>query len=769
MVSIPIGLKAEDRGTISVLFCDVYDFQNIVGKVAPTHLVKVLDSLFLCFDKCAEKFGCTKIETVFETYLAAAGINLDSGQTSSEQSSPCENALDALCMALVMLRFSRHVTYVLTEKGSGEGRSIGETAVSDALSFLSTEDRGSNNHHRRVRRIRVKIGIHSGRVISGVVGAKKPQYALFGDTVNTASRMKTTGQPDHVHVSSATHELVKGDPCLIWEQRKIQVKGKGTMTTYLLLRVDLPTTTRHSNLMSARSMVLPDLLRSSNEIISTSKQQQSSSFRAAEQFRASFRDDCLADLTPGQLVEEDHPLWIRFQRKEHRNDLLSLSRSGADQSLHAKPPMVILETAYEALVRRFENKSDPNNASKMESSSGVWKSGSSYRISTEIQGFSLAFRDKALEQRYKNLCYSKDSNIKSIEQALIIFIVAYLIQTLVLAGIPRNENNIWNFKAQITWNVRSTFITIFVAFWLLLHFRDRTLIASRISIEALIYATNVLFMATAFAVMLESAWSQDANKVIWLHVNTLQVFFFVSIIHHNAGLLVQHLLVVNIVFTIVSILFIVKITIMTRISQEALYIIPLFIVANVLSVFLKEYVDRQSFIVNEDMQQMEDRGKELLSDMLPKEVLEELEQENLKLAYKHERITFIFADICGFTTWAETVDSSEVVTVLQSLFAKFDRDSTKFGVFKVCTIGDAYVAISEPASEQTIAQGNYDPAIGAERVLTMAQCMIRDIKLVREKLNVSSFTQFQFRPDPGTQYANWTTLWVLCWWSYRVW
>lgn len=96
-----------------------------------------------------------------------------------------------------------------------------------------------------MKKIRVKIGIHSGRVISGVVGAKKPQYALFGDTVNTASRMKTTGKPDHIHISSATYDLVKSDKCLIWEQREIEVKGKGTMTTYLLIRIEVPQETRH--------------------------------------------------------------------------------------------------------------------------------------------------------------------------------------------------------------------------------------------------------------------------------------------------------------------------------------------------------------------------------------------------------------------------------------------------------------------------------------------------------------------------------------------
>lgn len=104
--SIPVGIKAEDRGTVSVIFCDVYDFQNVVASVEPTHLVKVrygrlcetdsfqvLDSLFLCFDKCAEQFSCAKIETVFETYLAAAGLRFGHDGESVDS---IQDAFDAL-------------------------------------------------------------------------------------------------------------------------------------------------------------------------------------------------------------------------------------------------------------------------------------------------------------------------------------------------------------------------------------------------------------------------------------------------------------------------------------------------------------------------------------------------------------------------------------------------------------------------------------------------------------------------------------------------
>lgn len=93
---------------------------------------------------------------------------------------------------------------------------------------------------------------------------------------------------------------------------------------------------------------------------------------------------------------------------------------------------------------------------------------------------------------------------------------------------------------------------------------------------------------------------------------------------------------------------------------------------------------------------IETRINQILSEMLPKSILEEFKLERLKMCYIHENMSFLFSDIVGFTKWAESVDPSEVIALLQKLFANFDRNTTNFNLYKLCTIGDAYVAISEP-------------------------------------------------------------------------
>jgi class 3 adenylate cyclase len=172
---------------VSVLFADLVGFTNHASNTSPEELVTMLNELFSLFDKLAEQHGLEKIKTIGDAYMVVAGI----------PQAVADHAIAIAHMATDMIE--------------------GLEAYAKRMQY----DLG------------IRIGIHSGSVVAGVIGTKKFIYDLWGDTVNTASRMESTGVPGRVQVSEATYALLK-DQFALEERGEIEVKGKGKMRTYLL-------------------------------------------------------------------------------------------------------------------------------------------------------------------------------------------------------------------------------------------------------------------------------------------------------------------------------------------------------------------------------------------------------------------------------------------------------------------------------------------------------------------------------------------------------
>ena len=179
---------ADDVPEATVLFADLVGFTAMSAEIAPRDVVRLLNELFSDLDRLEVRYGLEKVKTIGDAYMAVAGIPAPRG----------DHAEAAADMALEMLRALR-----------------GRTApTGDPL--------------------RVRIGISSGPLVAGVIGLTKFAYDLWGDTVNTASRMEATGVPDGIQVSEATYLRLKGRYDF-GPSREIDVKGKGRQVTYLLL------------------------------------------------------------------------------------------------------------------------------------------------------------------------------------------------------------------------------------------------------------------------------------------------------------------------------------------------------------------------------------------------------------------------------------------------------------------------------------------------------------------------------------------------------
>ncbi|NES17663.1 MAG: response regulator [Symploca sp. SIO3E6] len=181
------GTIAENFEEVTVMFADLVNFTHFSTQTSPKELVELLNQIFSKFDRLAQQHGVEKIKTIGDAYMAVAGL-------------PTPSSNHAQAIAQMALDMQQAITEFNADTG--------------------------NNFSLR-------IGINSGPVVAGVIGIRKFSYDLWGDTVNTASRMESHGIPGYTQVTSVTYELLK-DQYLFDKRGSIEIKGKGQMTTYLL-------------------------------------------------------------------------------------------------------------------------------------------------------------------------------------------------------------------------------------------------------------------------------------------------------------------------------------------------------------------------------------------------------------------------------------------------------------------------------------------------------------------------------------------------------
>ncbi|MBP0018596.1 MAG: HAMP domain-containing protein [Cyanobacteria bacterium SBLK] len=183
---------AESFSEATVLFADLVGFTSLASRIPPVELVSLLNKIFSAFDALAERYGLEKIKTIGDAYMVVGGIPV-----------PQDNHIEAIAdLALAMQR---------------EIRLIG---LQSQRSFA------------------LRVGIHTGPVVGGVIGLKRFSYDLWGDTVNIASRMESQGVPGCIQVTEETYHRLH-DKFLFAERGTIDVKGKGKMQVYLLLEKKL--------------------------------------------------------------------------------------------------------------------------------------------------------------------------------------------------------------------------------------------------------------------------------------------------------------------------------------------------------------------------------------------------------------------------------------------------------------------------------------------------------------------------------------------------
>ncbi len=176
---------------VTVLFSDIQGFTKIAEEMNPEVLIDELDKFFFTFDSVVEKYRIEKIKTIGDAYMCAGGI------PEKNRTNPVEVILAALEMRAYMTRLK-------------------ESSELEGMKFWD-----------------IRIGIHTGTVVAGVVGQKKMSYDIWGDTVNTASRMESSGEAGKINISGTTYEFVK-DFFSCDYRGKMPVKYKGELEMYFV-------------------------------------------------------------------------------------------------------------------------------------------------------------------------------------------------------------------------------------------------------------------------------------------------------------------------------------------------------------------------------------------------------------------------------------------------------------------------------------------------------------------------------------------------------
>ncbi|KAI5710795.1 hypothetical protein M8J75_011547 [Diaphorina citri] len=185
-------VPAEYYEAVTVYFSDIVGFTEIAAVSTPLEVVNFLNSIYKLFDARIEGYDVYKVETIGDSYMVASGLPMKNGD--------------------------KHVSEIAT---------MALDLLAGSIMFPIP--------HRKNERVQIRSGMHTGPVVAGIVGTKMPRYCLFGDTVNTASRMESTGEALKIHISAEVKEALDVIGGFRTEHRGfVDIKGKGVLDTYWL-------------------------------------------------------------------------------------------------------------------------------------------------------------------------------------------------------------------------------------------------------------------------------------------------------------------------------------------------------------------------------------------------------------------------------------------------------------------------------------------------------------------------------------------------------
>lgn len=626
---------ADDAGYVIVIFADICNFDTLIKNYG-NDIVGKLDSIYKDFDTMCEKYGAQKIETVGKTYMAVCGLEIVE-ENLSETLKSIEKSKRALDLAVSL-------TNIISNYKDYNGKPMN-----------------------------LKIGIHSGKLMMGVIGYHKPQFSLIGDTVNTTSRLCSTGVKSHIMMSNEFFQQIKDfefDKEIIFEKRLTFMKGKGDVPVYHLFK----------KVNKFRNVLFHAI--SNRSSISNSKNKDNSDYNK------------LTKLKKYKEKKAGINQMVHLLKRFGKNNFFKLFQNQSITNVSVEKKKIKKKTkSFLSKKTRIKGSNESYNSIIIETNNEIkkhFKKKIELIEEFEFQKIILkGYPNFEIEKNPFNSKFEKyyESNFLYKNQIICFIIIAISIVQLIHIFV---DEFFISFFYKFIFFGKAIIITLFIFFTFLgtyffkvkYSFILKIIFVFILSIINLQYALqNSDFLKFKFFLLIEElsifTFMSFSNL---LSIKSFFIIFFINIILKALTITLTNMLItednknlVNNIYILLSCFFIEICLFINKINFSKLKI----------AYFNNLYLEKQKNTQINDF----------INRLMPEHIQKILKNPKSKLAEEYKNVTMIFADIVGFTSYSAGKNPKEVVLMLSKLFTDFDKECNLLKVFKVYTIGDCYVAL----------------------------------------------------------------------------
>ncbi|CAD8196619.1 unnamed protein product [Paramecium pentaurelia] len=680
----------QNQGLVAIVFCDICNFDQMVIE-EKDKIIPFLDDIFRTFDKLCQIYGVQKIETVGKTYLASAGLKAcEQELTYLSQVDPVQRALN---LAEQMMNYIR----------SKQWGTQGQQLVG-------------------------KIGIHYGGAISGVIGYHKPQFSLIGDTVNTTSRVCSTGLEDTITLSEQAFDQIKNEN-IEFEIRNIEMKGLGIRPTYIfkckIQNKDNTYSMQYEQDLQSRDARSNYVVRKNPELLKKNLKKRKTILTQIDtmnQKRELIQDKGTHNIFG--IKPTDPAIYQSYDEKSEQSIQL-LSKQGTEDK-QKKQQSLQQPSTFKRLVTMLQNRFQLENYEPeidemidYEQLLNVILLKNEYTLEHNLikeisflQLLEISYYKKQMNQFISYDQYMEFVKFQSKNQTIYnlrLYTLYYMIKQFCQIQFYNDYNII---VIVLQW-----FCCILNLIQFLIN-RKPYFDKWKILIQILLFCQIIL---AGIVIVLE-----ESNELKNVHVYEI---IFIQCIFCSVQILSFWVKVLFCFFN-----FFYSIIIISIDGTQLISIFFLF-VSSMYNLTLILFIEQQQvgcFNQKHIFKTQQQKESQLLQYLLPKHILNKFLDDrinNIGICDKLDKLTILFADIAGFTEYSSKVKPEEVLVMLKNLFVEFDRKCCELNVYKLYTIGDCYVAIG------MIDYNNRNPYQEAKNIVDLAFEMIKIITQVRKQIN----------------------------------